>query len=75
MWSAAYKYYNAGDKSKVNMEQVDSMKHLFAEILQALLPAEGVKTRYHYLIKFLEFISEIQPSVPEEGSLDPRSWS
>lgn len=35
---------------------------------------EGVKTGHHHLMKFPEFINEFQPSLPEEETLDHRTW-
>lgn len=37
--------------------------------------AGRVEARHYQLMKFLEFISKTQSSLPEEGSLDSRTWS
>lgn len=49
-------------------------KRLFTHMLRSMLKARGVKTSEAQLLRFLEFLVQICPWFPEEGTLNLETW-
>lgn len=49
-------------------------KRLFTHILRSMLKTRGIKTSEAQLLRFLEFVVQICPWFPEEGTLNLETW-
>lgn len=49
-------------------------RSLFVDILKSMLQARGAKVTGHQLQVFLDFIEDVCPWFPEEGTVNPVTW-
>lgn len=56
------------------MGQEISQHELYVEQTRKALKTPGVKVKIHHLLSFFNFIKELCPWFPQEGTIDEKRW-